>query len=458
MAMVIVAAGFTLWANHQFVSLAGAVFFVVVPAALVLSGRLVSRQSRCLVALAPLFGVWLGTRSSSWLIPLDVIVASGLLVLGVATSSEGNLGRYGLRDLLILPLHLGRQVGDSAGFVVRALPADAAERGRRHAAAVAVGLALAMPIVIVAGSLLASGDRAFADLMNGIFGGSFVDQLVLAAVGAAGGLVLVRVAAGRDARPRAAMTPLVGAVEALTVLGSMVVIYGLFAVAQVIGSVAPAGDVLASAGETADWVHRGFFPLLWASAITLGVVITLSVIARAESERRRRAVVLATATLVCLNLVVVGVALHRIAGYSEVFGLTMLRLYSFLFTCWVGLVFVAVAVRALGVGADRRWFAGTCAGLGLMVLLALNVANPEARVIEHQIADLTRFDENYLLTGLSDDAVPALIDAVGEMPDDVRRAVTQRLCATADSSAPDTALGGNLSRSAARSALAELCA
>ena len=51
---------------------------------------------------------------------------------------------------------------------------------------------------------------------------------------------------------------------------------------------------------------------------------------------------------------------------------------------------------------------------GLVALLALNVANPEALVVRHNVAFAERtgrFDPLYL-TDLSDDAVPALVDAL----------------------------------------------
>jgi hypothetical protein len=449
--------GATLWVHNDVVSLAGTAFFVLASLGLLGSGRLVSGQSRTLVALAPVFAMWLAIRASPWLIVLDAVVASGLLLVGIATSTDGRLAAYRVRDLVAMPGHCARQALDSVGFLTRALAATGGERRRRQGAAIGVGLGLALPIVAVLGGLLASGDRAFADLMDSAFGGAFGDHVVVFVFATGAGLVLVRIASGADAVPRADRAPLLGAVETLTVLAAMIVLYALFALAQVVGSVAPEGEVLTSAPATATWVHRGFFPLLWASAITLAVLVTLRSIGGRATERERRWFAGATAAVVGLTLVVVGVAVHRIAGYSDAFGLTMLRLYSLVFACWIGVVFVLFAVSTAGVGAGRRWFGGTCVGIGLAVVLVMNVADPEARIVRFDVAEIARYDEGYLVGQLSDDAVPALVAALDDLPADRGDSLASRLCARRVGDRGIDGLDWNRSRAAARDALADLC-
>lgn len=458
--MVVVAAatfglGATVWVQNEVVSLTGTVFFVLATAALLASGRLASVQSRVLVALVPLFAVWLAIRTSPWLLVVDVVVASGLILAGVASSTSGRLTAYGLRDMATMPAHGARQARDTVGFAMRALSASGGERRRRQGVAVGIGVGLALPVVVVLGSLLASGDAAFASMMDRVLGGAAGDHAVVFAVATVIGLALVRIAAGADAEPRPAQAPLLGAVESVTVLVAMVVLYGLFALAQVVGSVAPDGEVLESAKATSAWVHRGFFPLLWASAITLGVLVTLRTIGRRSSSREQRWFVTATLLVVALTLVVVAVAVHRIVGYSDVFGLTMLRLHSLVFACWIGVVFVLFALATVGVGHGRRWFVGACISVGLVAVFALNLADPEARIVRFDTADLARYDETYLAS-LSDDAIPALVAALDSLPAERATGLASRLC----SEAADRPVGGldwNRSRAAARDALAGLC-
>ena len=135
-------------------------------------------------------------------------------------------------------------------------------------------------------------------------------------------------------------------------------------------------------------------------------------------------------TAVALTLVIVGVALARLGLYEDAFGLTMLRLYSKVFAVWIGVVFVLLAVDLAGVGRGRAWLPSAAVAAGLVALLALNVVNPEAVVVRHNVdfAERTgRFDPVYL-TDLSDDAVPALVDALPRLGPEARQVVLDRVC------------------------------
>lgn len=455
-AVAVIAVGFDIWANQRTTALSGTIFFVLTSIALLASGRLLTRQSRVLVALVPFFSVWLSIRTSQWLIPFDFLASVGLLGLGIATSTDGGLTRYGLRDLLKMPLHLAHQGLDGVGFVRRALPADQTGPTRDRLRGVAVGAAISLPILLTLGGLLASGDQAFADLLSRLGSGSWSRWALLLAVGAVIGLALVRATSGSDARPSDPVAPFIGPVETATVLAAMVGLYALYATAQVVGSLDPGTEVLQTARETRSWVHRGFFPLLWASAITLGTLLLLHAVGTRTTRRHHQWFAWLSSAVVGLTLVMVAVAVHRIAGYSDTFGLTMLRLYSLLFACWIGVVFVLFAVRAARFAAHVNWFPTTAAASGLALLFALNVANPEAIVVRYDTEDLARFDGNYLVDWLSDDAIPPFIDALPDLPDERAQQLTLKLCRK-DRDGHKGGLEWNRSRAAAQDALDELC-
>ena len=93
-------------------------------------------------------------------------------------------------------------------------------------------------------------------------------------------------------------------------------------------------------------------------------------------------------------------------------------------------MFVLLAVDLAGVGRGRAWLPSAAVAAGLVALLALNVANPEAMVVRHNVAFAERsgrFDPDYL-TDLSDDAVPALVDALPRLDPEARRVVLDRVC------------------------------
>ena len=131
-----------------------------------------------------------------------------------------------------------------------------------------------------------------------------------------------------------------------------------------------------------------------------------------------------------LTLVIVGVALARLGLYEDAFGLTMLRLYSKVFAVWIGVVFVLLALDLAGLARRRAWLPPAAVAAGLLALFALNVVNPEAVVVRHNVAFAERsgrFDPVYL-TDLSDDAVPALVDALPRLDPAARVVVLDRVC------------------------------
>jgi hypothetical protein len=164
---------------------------------------------------------------------------------------------------------------------------------------------------------------------------------------------------------------------------------------------------------------------------------------------------------VALTLVLVVVAFRRLDLYVDVFGLTMLRLFSQLFTLWVGLVLCLLGARLAGVWPRRSWLGPAAAVAGLAILLVLNAVNPEAIVVRHNLEAaprLDRFDPEYF-GQLSDDAVPTLVDALPGLSEPQRqRALTGLGCSDP---APEGGNHGwaafNLARSRAEAARARAC-
>jgi len=132
-------------------------------------------------------------------------------------------------------------------------------------------------------------------------------------------------------------------------------------------------------------------------------------------------------------LLIVVVAIRRLNLYEAAYGLTMLRLYSELFSYWIGAVFLGLGATIAGIGRSRAWLLSAAAAAGLALLLALNVVNPEAVVAADQLAathQVGQVDRSYLGI-LSDDAVPAIAGRLAALDPSSRVELRAELCASA---------------------------
>src|SRR5262249_46596008 len=175
---------------------------------------------------------------------------------------------------------------------------------------------------------------------------------------------------------------------------------------------------LRSAGVTyADYARSGFFQLLWVSGITLGLLVLFSRISRFAERRWRLAFTALALGAIALTLMIDGVAFRRLSLYEEAYGFTMLRLYSHVFAIWLALVFVLLAADIAGLWSRRRWFVAATTATALLVLLGLNVASPEALVVDfntNHAQTAHKIDSGYL-GELSSDATQALLQSRSEI-------------------------------------------
>ena len=454
--VVAVACGvaFDLAARRPITSVSVAMAFTVTAVGALASGRLESRQSRAAMAAVPLFTGWVAIRTSPWLVPLDLLAGGLLLCIALATSDGTPLRAVGpvrvAREIGLAPAALGGTVG----FVRRSVPGTRLATAGRQGWPILRGLALMIPVVAILGALLASGDALTEALLGSVGIEAWVGHAVLIVIGTWLALAMLFRAASDHPQPLLPNGPRLAAVEATIVLAGIVAVHAAFTAVQVAGALGVASEVFDDPVATAEWARRGFFQLLWAAGLTLVVILALDrTVDRSDARlaRRHRHLVVATCALTC---VVVAVSLNRIMRYSHDFGLTMLRLYAGLFALWVAVVFVLVARRAMA-GGPPGWLTMRAGASGLVLLLGLNIWNPEAFVVRADTSSEVRFDVDYLAS-LSTDAVPEMVDRLDRLTARQRARAIRSLCAR-EIPAADGWLRWNRSRAQARAALVGLC-
>jgi hypothetical protein len=398
------------------------------------SGWVRRRGGRVLLCAAVVVAAFLVLRSSPWLVLADLATIAVLLALACTTESGAGPFRGHFSAV-------ARRLLEAAGAVVLGVGAIASTLGalvpeRREGGvtgSIARGLLLAAPIVAVLGLGLATADAVFASLIQvDLDVGDVAGHLVVLA-GAVWVSIGWFVLATRPPVRSSASTPRLGAVEALVVMTGLCALYAVFAATQVVVARRGPDYVQQATGLTyAEYARSGFFQLLWVAGATAVVLLVLGTCTRPGGDRVDR-LLRGTGVLAAMfTLVVVHAALVRLGLYEDAFGATLLRLGSTTVAWWLAAIFVVIGASFLVPSTrPRSWLPATLGCVTLATVLAVNVIDPEHRVVAHNLdraRDGESFDVSYALA-LSADPVPVLLDGLDEMRRaDAARAVRE-LCA-----------------------------
>jgi hypothetical protein len=310
-------------------------------------------------------------------------------------------------------------------------------RGRwRALGPVAVGLLVAIPLLLVFGGLFVSADAAFASLVSSVHIdlGSLMSHFVLTGVFATLAAGTLRGACYGSARTAGVgerlPSPGLRLSTAVTALGALDALFLLFVAIQTRWLFGGTAVIQATSGLTvAEYARRGFFELVTAAALVLPVLL----VAEWATQREGKSQETVFRALALLLIVLVGVmlasALQRMLLYVRLFGLTELRLYTTAFMVWLGGVFTWLAWTVFR-GARARFAFGALVQ-AIAVAAGLHIANPDALITRvnagHAATVEGGFDAAYAAGRLSADAVPALLDILPRLAPAERGDVARRL-------------------------------
>ncbi|HLG59832.1 MAG TPA: DUF4173 domain-containing protein [Vicinamibacterales bacterium] len=331
-------------------------------------------------------------------------------------------------------------------------PTPRVETGRaagwRSAAAVARGLLIATPLVVVFGALFMSADAVFEKLVANVLRFDFeriASHLLLFSILAwlstgylRGFLTGTTLPWPADRRPvidgRGVAAPkgrALGITEVATALAAIDLLFLVFVIVQFRYFFGADTLVQITPGLTyADYARRGFFELVF--AVVLVVPVLLAADWLLDRRIRRDALVFRGLAGVQIGLVlaIAASALQRLRLYHASYGLTESRLYAMVLLIWIGAMLFWLAATVLRGRRDAFAF-GTLAS-GLATVAVLFAVNPDAVIARANVARMSaadasvRFDVAYA-TSLSADAVPVLIDALPALPADVQCPLARHL-------------------------------
>ena len=373
-----------------------------------------------LAALA--LGVWQMQRARLRRHPSVAVEPPGLLAAGI-------------KALFEVPRFLTRDID------WKSLKAE--ERGKK-AAAVARGVLIALPVLVLFGTLFVAADAAFASLLAHTFeidptllpGHLLLTVLFTWIVGGfLYGVLINKTRAPEeadgpvddealDATPRFSL----GIVEVSVVLGLVNALFATFVLVQLSYFFGGHHTVLDTAGLTlAAYARSGFFELVMVVSLALPFMLGLRRLLAVKAGRPLRLFHALAGVQVGLLFLILASAAQRMWLYQHIYGLTELRLYVSSFIVWLAFV---LGWFLLSVLRDRveRFMPGAVAA-GFVVVVGLHLINPDALIVKTNVARAAAgapIDTAYL-THLSADAVPALLDALPVMEPEIQAAMARQL-------------------------------
>ncbi|MFF5704609.1 DUF4173 domain-containing protein [Streptomyces sp. NPDC012794] len=346
-------------------------------------------------------------RDSAW--PSTLAILAAVLLAALALHGAGRWP-----GVLLAPLGFLDSAVSGVGWAWAGVRARGGGARRGRWLPVLKAALVAVALLLVFGTLFASADAAFADLLGGLVPEVSVGdgplRFLLFLTGAVLALAAARTAAAphRWDRVKTRQWKARSRVEWSLPLIVLNLLFAGFNAVQLAVLFGGYGKVLESTGLTyAEYARQGFWQLLWATVFVLGVIALALRWAPRGGAGDRRLVRSVLGTLCLLTLVVVASAVRRMDLYVDAYGLTRLRLSVVTMELWLGLVLVLLmAAGAVG----GRWLARAVVGSAAATVLAFGLLSPDGIIAE---SNVTRYEQdgkldlNYL-RDLSADAAPAL--------------------------------------------------
>lgn len=416
-------------------------------------GAPMSREAAMLLGIGLVLAATMAWRDSPTLKLLALGATAGAFALaaleaGTAWVRRAGVTRYGFAVAVAA-------VRSGLGALVPLVDVDwaalregSAGSRRRHAGAIARGVLIALPLLLVFGGLFMAADAVFErlvldairidleELASHVVLTAFFGWVATGYV--YGFLTGTRLPAQWARSPRDAIEdsplrilarrPSLGITEVGVALGLLAALFLTFVLVQFRYLFGGAELVEVTPGLTyAEYARRGFFELVVVVALMVPVLLAADWLLRRERPRDERAFRAIAAVQLVLLAAVMTSAFQRMRLYLEAYGLTEARFYATSFLIWLAVVliwFVATVLRG-----RRDAFAFGALVSAFVVVAALQVINPDAIIARTNLARERagkELDAQYIAY-LSGDAVPVLVPALPELPVDARCLIAQRL-------------------------------
>lgn len=296
--------------------------------------------------------------------------------------------------------------------------------GRKQIGYVFIGLIVALPILLVAGGLLASADIVMAELMEDVFESLRFDDLgvwvwrviVFVVVSALTFGYSVWFAHKQtqevlDEVIESKRLDVIPATVSATILILLNILYVVFAYIQLRFLFFGSLEVGPGTYKYADYARSGFFEL-----VTLSILNTIGILAINKFTKTHLFNEISLTITAACTFIMIASSWYKMFLYEQAYGYTQLRLYVYMILAFM---IVFMALITLGIWNKRYRVIEWSIVIGLCYFLVISYVNVDVIIVENNVARYEETDEidlYYLINELSEDAVPSVIHFVENEP------------------------------------------
>ncbi len=281
------------------------------------------------------------------------------------------------------------------------------------------GLLIAIPLILVFGSLFIEADQKFEALATNvlsIFSPELPQHIFRAFVffWLATGLLAVIYKEPQPLKFALSSRFSLGKEETLIIMGSLTALFITFVLLQLPYLFGGRETIASTEGLTlANYARRGFFELVAVSGLTLGILLVMAKASQVPKLFRPLAGVL----LACLLLILLS-ALQRLLLYTQSFGLTVDRITALTFLLWIAVCLALYGMIILRGQSEKFAMGMTCSAV--VIAFGFALISPARFVISvntEKVGDPGYQLDLLYFKNLGSPGIPVLLDNLELLPD-----------------------------------------
>jgi hypothetical protein len=399
------------------------IFVTVLLGAVFLLGhrQLSLKKAWWLIALIGFFSIMLAVRTSEFMSFLNVCATFGLLMLLAHQLVGTPAVLMKVWDYIMLAIMVPFRMLYRALSTVSLLGHIHSNVKHRDVwLRVIKGVIMALPILLIFGVLFSQADLAFSQFLKNFIDIEITERFMQRTV-----LLLFAFVAGlsflsyiffyKPVQPavrqeQAGPSPDGRGIEALVFLGLIAALFLVFIGFQVTYLFGGEANIVGAGFTYAEYARRGFFELLAVAILSLLILFVSEKYSGSEIKRDIKFLAPALVLMAEVGIVMIS-AFKRLSLYVDAYGMTLDRFYVTVVIALLLVLFILLAIKFIKSKPEQFFTFGAL--LSVLSFLALvNIINPDAFVIKHNIEQFKRtnkIDVAYT-QNLSADAVAGKIE------------------------------------------------